>query len=72
MKLKIIPYRTQTDTNVTTISSITLMDGDASSLATVLTNILDSSVAASALTYTWSVPSNLSVREDCKFHKKTR
>lgn len=42
------------------------MDGDASALTTVLTNILDTTLDASALTYTWSVPSNLSVREDCK------
>lgn len=45
------------------------MDGDALALTTVIDNILPSTVAANALTYTWSVPSNLTDRQDCKLQK---
>ncbi|RCI05041.1 hypothetical protein CU098_013232 [Rhizopus stolonifer] len=55
---------TQTDTNVSTIESIALMAGDAAALTTILTNILADTVATSALSYTWTVPSNLTSRED--------
>ncbi|KAI8876050.1 hypothetical protein K501DRAFT_338333 [Backusella circina FSU 941] len=53
------PFTASTDPNVTLINTIELRKGDPANLELVLPNILNTSISALDLVYTWDIPSNL-------------
>ncbi|KAI8327128.1 hypothetical protein EDC96DRAFT_532697 [Choanephora cucurbitarum] len=56
---------TQTDPTATKIQSIALMAGDSSALVTIIPNVLNiQSIDISSAGYNWTVPSNLTSRQD--------
>lgn len=58
------------DPNATTIEAISLMNGSATALTLVTSNILtNGSIPVSSLAYNWTVPTNLTLAagNDCKY-----
>lgn len=55
------------DANATTIEAISLMNGSASNLNFVFTNILtNGSIPVTDLSYNWTIPCNLTSGQDCE------
>ncbi|GAN01117.1 hypothetical protein MAM1_0004d00548 [Mucor ambiguus] len=53
------------DPNATTIEAISLMNGNAAALTLVFPNLLiNGSIPVSDLQYNWTIPANLTTRED--------